>query len=96
MIDFPPPYSHFYDIIRKLTSLHQANHVNGDICNTNIMVKKDWNQGFKLVDFDWLERIGKVQYPMNVYQGQHFWRPHEVEDGQLIEADHNFEGHVLE
>jgi RIO-like serine/threonine protein kinase len=60
-MDFPPPYSHYHDIIRKLTSLHQENYVHGDIRNTNIMMKKDGNQGFKLVDFDW--------YPMNVYRG---------------------------
>jgi hypothetical protein len=60
LMDFPPPYSHFDDIIGKLTSLHQANYVHGDVRNTNIMVKKDGNQGFKLVDFDWSGTIGEV------------------------------------
>ena len=91
LIDFPPPYSHYDDIIEKLTALHQENYVHGDVRNTNIMVKKDGSQGFKLVDFDWSGRIGEVRYPMNVYQGQRLWRPREAEDGQLIKADHDIE-----
>jgi hypothetical protein len=91
LMDFPPPYSHLDDIMGKLTSLHQENYVHGDVRNTNIMVKKDGNQGFKLVDFDWSGRIGEVRYPMNVYQGQRLWRPREAEDGQLIKADHDIE-----
>jgi serine/threonine protein kinase len=91
LMDFPPPYSHYDDIIEKLTSLHQENYVHGDVRNTNIMVKKDGSRGFKLVDFDWSGRIGEVRYPMNVYQGQRLWRPHEAEDGQLIKADHDIE-----
>jgi serine/threonine protein kinase len=91
LIDFPPPYSHFDDIIGKLTSLHQENYVHGDVRNTNIMVKKDGNQGFKLVDFDWSGRIGEVRYPMNVYRGQRLWRPHGAEDGKLIKADHDID-----
>ena len=47
-MDFPP-HSHFDDIIGKLTSLHQENYVHGDVRNTNIMVKKDGNQRFKLI-----------------------------------------------
>jgi hypothetical protein len=91
LMDFPPPYSHFDDITGKLASLHQANYVHGDVRNTNIMVKKDGNQGFKLVDFDWSGRTGEVRYPMNVYQGQRLWRPHGAEDGLLIKADHDIE-----
>jgi hypothetical protein len=89
--DFPPPYSHYEDITRKLTSLHQENYVHGDVRNTNIMVKKDGVQGFKLVDFDWSGRIGEIRYPMNVYRGSRLWRPPEAEDGQLIKADHDIE-----
>jgi len=63
---FVPPYSHYDDIIGKLTSLHQENYVHGDVRNMNIMVKKDGSQGFKLVDFDWSGRIGDVRYLMNV------------------------------
>lgn len=89
--DFPPPYSHFEDITRKLTLLHQENYVHGDIRDTNIMVKRDGVQGFRLVDFDWSGRIGQVRYPMNVYWGPCLWRPPEAEDGQLIKADHDIE-----
>jgi thiamine kinase-like enzyme len=67
LTDFSPPYSHYDNIVKKLTSLHQAGYVHGDVHNRNIMVKKDGGQGFKLVDFDWSGRIGEVQYPMNVY-----------------------------
>ena len=91
LMDFPPPYSHFDDIIGKLASLHQANYVHGDIRNTNIMVKKDGSQGLKLVDFDWSGRIGEVLYPMNVYRGQRLWRPREADDGQPIKAEHDIE-----
>ena len=62
-----------------------------DLCNTNIMVKKDGSQGFKLVDSDWLGRISEVRYPMNIYRGQRLWRPREAENGQLIKADHDTE-----
>jgi len=89
--EFPPPYYHSEDITQKLTSLHQANYVHGDVRDSNIMVKKDGVQGFKLVDFDWSGRIGEVRYPMNVYRGSRLWRPREAEDGQLIKADHDIE-----
>jgi serine/threonine protein kinase len=61
LMDFPPPYPHLDNITGKLTSLHQANYVHGDVRNTNIMVKMDGNQGFKLLDFDWSGRIGEVR-----------------------------------
>lgn len=89
--DLPPPYTHCQDVIEKVTSLHQANYVHGDVRGTNIMVKKDGTQGFKLVDFDWSGKIGQAQYPMNVYRGPRLWRPTGVEDGELIKADHDIE-----
>jgi serine/threonine protein kinase len=89
--DFAPPYSHYDDIIGKLTSLHQENYIHGDVRNANIMVKKDGNQGFKLMDFDWSGRISEVRYPMNVYRGQCLWRPHGAKDGKLIKADHDID-----
>ena len=55
----------------------------------NIMVKKDGAEGFKLVDFDWSGRINHVRYPMNIYWGSRLWRPPGVEDGELIEAEHD-------
>jgi len=89
--DFPPHYSRYEDIARKLASLHQENYVHGDVRDTNIMVKKNGALGFKLVDFDWSGRIGQVRYPMNVYRGPRLWRPLEAEDGRLIKADHDIE-----
>jgi RIO-like serine/threonine protein kinase len=56
LMDFPTPYSHYDDIATKLASLPQASYVHGDVRNTNIMVKKDGSQGFKLVDFEWSGR----------------------------------------
>ena len=89
--DLARPYTHYEEIRQKLTSLHQANYVHGDIRDMNIMVRKDGVQGFKLVDFDWSGTIGQVRYPMNVYRGPRLWRPPEVEDGQLIKADHDID-----
>ena len=89
--DFPPPYPHYQDIIEKVTSLHQANYVHGDVRGANILVAKDGAPGFKLVDFDWSGKIGEAQYPMNVYRGLRLWRPAGVEDGELIKADHDIE-----
>jgi len=41
-------------IMQKIGSLHQAGYVHGDIRNTNVMVQKDGEKGFLLVDFDWV------------------------------------------
>ena len=87
--NFPYHYPHYRDIMRTLISLHQEGYVHGDIRHTNIMVKTDGAQGFKLVDFDWSGRIGQVRYPMNVYRSQRLWRPLGAVDGQLIQADHD-------
>ena len=89
LMDFSPRYSHHDDIVKKLTSLHQAGYVHGDVRDTNIMVKKDGSQGFKVVDFDWSGRIGEVRYPMNVYRSGRLRRPVEAKDGQLIKAEHD-------
>ena len=40
-------------VLKKTTLLHQAGYVHGDLCNTNLMVRKDGQPGFMLVDFDW-------------------------------------------
>ena len=53
------------------------------------MIKDNW--GFQLVDFNRSERIGKVRYPMNIYQSQHLWKPCSAEDGELIKADPDIE-----
>ena len=91
LMEYPTRYPHYDDIMKKLTSLHQESYVHGDVRNTNIMVKVDGSQGFKLLDFDWSGKIGEARYPMNVYRGKCLWRPHEAEDGRLIKADHDIE-----
>jgi len=58
LVEFPYPYSHYDDITAKLASLHQTSYVHGDVRNTNIMVKENGSQGFKVVDFDWLGKVG--------------------------------------
>ena len=65
------------------------NHIHGDVRDINIMVKKNGGMGFKLVDFDWSGRIGKVRYP--IYRGSRLWRPLEAEDGRLSKVDHDIE-----
>ncbi|KAG1887287.1 hypothetical protein F4604DRAFT_1675279 [Suillus subluteus] len=77
------------EIAQKLEYLHQNGLVHGDIRDINIMVKKDGSSGIKLVDFDWSGKIGEIRYPMNVYRGEHLWRPDGAEDGQLIMAEHD-------
>src|SRR5262249_6448860 len=71
------------EITAKLTHLHRAGYVHGDIRDTNIMVKRD-GKGFMLLDFDWSGRDGTVRYPMNVVRGPQLWRPDGAEDGKLI------------
>lgn len=72
----------------KLTSLHQAGYVHGDVRDTNVMVRED-GQGFMLVDFDWSGEIGTVTYPMNIIRGPQLQRPDGAADGQLITPDHD-------
>jgi hypothetical protein len=78
-------------IREKITQLHQAHHVHGDIRDANIMVRKDGKPGFMLVDFDWAGEIGKVRYPMNVNTSEKLWRPEGARDGELITADHDMQ-----
>ena len=46
----------------ELNELHRAHFVHGDVCDANIMVRKDSEPGFMLVDFDWVGIIGEVRY----------------------------------
>jgi hypothetical protein len=78
-------------ITEKIISLHQAGFVHGDIRDTNIMVRKDGETGFMLVDFDWAGEIGMVRYPMNVNRGDDLWRPDGAQDGELITANHDMQ-----
>jgi Lipopolysaccharide kinase (Kdo/WaaP) family len=75
-------------ITAKITSLHQAGYVHGDIRNTNVMVRKDGEIGFMLVDFDWAGEIGVIRYPMHVNR-EDITRPDGAHDGELITADHD-------
>jgi hypothetical protein len=70
-----------------LIELHQAHLVHGDVRNVNIMVRKDGNPGFMLVDFDWSGIIGEVRYPINV--NKKIGRPVDVSDGVLIKPEHD-------
>jgi len=81
-------YTHFEDVRAKLSLLHQEGYVHGDLRDTNIMVKANGDQGFKLVDFDWSGIVDEVRYPMNVNR-ESLWRPDGADDGQLIKTEHD-------
>jgi tRNA A-37 threonylcarbamoyl transferase component Bud32 len=76
------------EVQEKVTRLHQAGFVHGDIQNTNIMVKKNGSPEIMLVDFDWAGVIGKVRCPMNV-NNVDIKRPYGAHDNELIMAQHN-------
>ena len=40
-------------IEKRLVELHQAGFVHGDVRDANIIVRKDNNSGFMVIDFDW-------------------------------------------
>jgi hypothetical protein len=65
--------------------------VHGDIRDTNVMVRKDGEMGFMLVDFDWAGEIGVVRYPMNVNRAENLWRPDGASDGNVITAHHDIQ-----
>lgn len=76
-------------ISQKLSLLHQAGLVHGDVRSTNIMVRPDTLE-FKFIDFDWAGEIGQVVYPMNLNNAD-IPRPQGVEDGQLVLAEHDIQ-----
>ena len=80
--------SFFSEIREKLTTLHQAGFVHGDIRTTNIMVKTNGERGIILFDFDWAGVIGEVRYPMNVNTTE-IRRPTGVRDNELILPHHD-------
>jgi serine/threonine protein kinase len=79
---------HCDEIAKKIDELHQHHYVHGDIRNTNVMVRKDGEAGFMLVDFDWAGIIGEVRYPSNINITE-MRRPEGVLDGELITAEHD-------
>lgn len=86
--DSPNKASFESEVRNKVTSLHQAGFVHGDIRTTNIMVKKNGSPGIMLVDFDWAGEIKKVRYPMNV-NFVDIKRPSGARDNELIMAEHD-------
>jgi serine/threonine protein kinase len=78
-------------VLKHLTLLHQARYVHGDLRDTNLMVRKDGQPGFMLVDFDWAGEIGEVCYPMNVNTDPELGRPAGAYDGEIIQADHDID-----
>ena len=78
-------------VLKKTTLLHQAGYVHGDLRNTNLMVRKDGQSGFMLVDFDWVGKIGEVCYPMNMNTDPVLGCPPGTYDGEIIKADHDMD-----
>jgi hypothetical protein len=78
-------------VLEETTRLHQAGYVHGDLRDTNLMVRKNGQSGFMLVDFDWAGRIGEVCYPMNVNTDPALGRPAGAYDGEVIRADHDMD-----
>ena len=72
----------------ELNELHRAHFVHGDVRDANIMVRKDSEPGFMLVDFDWVGIIGEVCYPANINK-KDIWRPDDVSDGAMIKSEHD-------
>ena len=73
----------------ELNELHRVHFVHGDVRDANmIMVRKDSEPGFMLVDFDWAGIIGEVCYPANVNK-KDIWRPDDVSDGAMIKSEHD-------
>lgn len=74
------------DIRHHVCRLHSANLIHGNLCDTNIMVKRTNNGNlFLLVDFNWSGVRGVVRYPMNI-NTPGIWWPEGACDGELITA----------
>ena len=78
-------------VLKETILLHQAGYVHGDLRDTNLMVRKDGQSGFMLVDFDWAGKIGEACYPMNVNTDPMLGRPLGAFDGEVIKSDHDME-----
>ncbi|KAF8060635.1 hypothetical protein FPV67DRAFT_1631455 [Lyophyllum atratum] len=77
------------EIRRSITRLHATGFVHGDIRDVNLLVAKNGEAKFRLVDFDWAGRIGEARYPMNIYSGDDLWRPDSAYDGEPITVEHD-------
>ena len=75
--------------------LHQGNFVHGDIRDSNVMLKVNWDMtkgsgNVKLVDFDWADQVGKAGYPPNVnHEG--IQRPVDARDGKPMTKEHDLQ-----
>jgi hypothetical protein len=78
-------------VLKETILLHQVGYVHGDLHDTILMVRKDGQSGFMLVDFDWARKIGEVCYPMNVNTDPALGRPSGAYDGEVIKADHDMD-----
>ncbi|TDL24163.1 hypothetical protein BD410DRAFT_896881 [Rickenella mellea] len=81
------------EIITKISLLHDAKLVHGDIRDTNLLVrvKADAQEvSVMLVDYDWAGLEGEVYYPdyVNITS---VVRPLDVKDGVLITKEHDLE-----
>jgi len=86
--DSPAKASFETEVREKVTSLHHAGFVHGDIRSTNIMVKKNSSPGFGN-HANWVGVIGEVvQCPMNV-NNVDIKRPDGAHDNELIMAQHD-------
>ena len=88
--DSPHKLSFHKQTLEKITALHQAGFVHGDVYGANILVRKSGEGEIMLVDFDWGGRIEEVRYSMNVNRFD-FRRPAGALDGELILAEHDIE-----
>jgi len=79
------------DIREKLSSLHRAGFVHGDIRDANILVRCEsevaGSEKVWFIDFDWSGRIGEVCYPANL--NQEIRRHEDAQDGKMIRPEHD-------
>jgi serine/threonine protein kinase len=66
-----------------LKALHDKGYLHGDIRTVNLVVAKNDEAKFRLIDFDW---AGKE---MNVYTGSGLWYPADVYDRNPITTMHH-------
>jgi len=82
---------------KALALLHKDGYVHGDVCEMNIMVKRDGVNSkdlgeIILVDFDWARKENTIQYPSNIMLNHpDIPCPESVECGGLIFSAHDIE-----
>ncbi|CAG8824094.1 31075_t:CDS:2, partial [Racocetra persica] len=70
--------------------LHDLEHVHGDLCEDNILVRQLENNEFdvKLIDFEWFGKIGSAHYSHFMNHVSIKW-PYEAEDEKLVTKNHD-------